>query len=113
MRNDHMVVVVQNLCEDLSGDIPLTEQHRPCKVTQFFCEVQETTAGILLAPFKTSTNPAAATGDEPRNGTKDQTNWESGNGINFLDLVAGDIWGSSIFLSSLFNCLQIIQGRID
>ena len=40
------------------------------------------------------------------------TNWNSGDGINFLDLVAGDIWGSGIeiFLSSLFNCLQIIQG---
>ena len=29
--------------------VTLTE-HRPCKVTQFFCEVQETTAGTLLAP---------------------------------------------------------------
>ena len=45
----------------------------------------------------------------------DQTNWQSGDGINFLDLVAADIWGSGIeiFLSSLFNCLQIIQGRIQ
>ena len=38
--------------------------------------------------------------------------WESTEGFSFIDLVAGDIWGTglSIFFTSLFNMLQIVQG---